>query len=63
MERQILRYTLRVDRTLFQKFRYIAVSNGRSINKELERCLRKRVILYENRYGEIPLDEGAQNAD
>ena len=62
MENQILRYTLRVDRELFQKFRYVANANGRSINKELGQCLRKRVTLYENKYGAIPLDSGKGTA-
>ena len=33
MDDKLLRYTLRVDRLLFQKFRYIAESEGRSANK------------------------------
>ena len=36
MTDKLLRYTLRVDRVLFQKFRYIAESEGRSANKEIE---------------------------
>ncbi len=35
MEDKLLRYTLRVDRSLFRKFRYIAESEGRSANKEI----------------------------
>ncbi len=33
MNDKLLRYTLRVDRVLFEKFRYVAESNGRSANK------------------------------
>ena len=36
MEDKLLRYTLRVDRVLFRKFRYIAESEGRSANKEIK---------------------------
>lgn len=43
MEDKLLRYTLRVDRVLFQKFRYIAEFEGRSANKEIEQYLKKRV--------------------
>ena len=43
MEDKIVRYTLRVDRLLFKKFRYIAESEGRSANKEIEQYLKKRV--------------------
>ena len=35
MDDKLLRYTLRVDRLLFQKFRYIAESEGRSANKDV----------------------------
>ena len=49
METKLLRYTLRVDRLLFQKFRYIAESEGRSANKEIEQYLKKRVAEYEKR--------------
>ena len=43
MDDKLLRYTLRVDRLLFQKFRYIAESEGRSANKEIEQYLKKCV--------------------
>ena len=35
MDDNILRYTLRVNRTLFQKFRYVADYEGRSANRDL----------------------------
>ena len=47
MEDKIVRYTLRVDRLLFKKFRYIAESEGRSANKEIEQYLKKRVAEFE----------------
>ncbi|MBQ9964174.1 MAG: TraY domain-containing protein [Clostridia bacterium] len=56
MEDKLLRYTLRVDRVLFKKFRYIAEAEGRSANREIEQYLKKRVALYEEKNGEIPLD-------
>ena len=46
MDNKLLRYTLRVDRVLFQKFRYIAESEGRSANKEIEQYMKKRVAEY-----------------
>lgn len=54
MDDKLLRYTLRVDRLVFQKFRYIAESEGRSANKEIEQYLKKRVTEYEKEYGPIP---------
>lgn len=55
MEDKLLRYTLRVDRVLFQKFRYIAESEGRSANKEIEQYLKRRVAEFERDNGKIPV--------
>ena len=49
MDDNILRYTLRVNRTLFQKFRYVADYEGRSANREIE----QRVNSFEEEHGEI----------
>ena len=56
MEDKLLRYTLRVDRLLFQKFRYIAESEGRSANKEIEQFLKKWVAEFERENGTIPVN-------
>lgn len=56
MEDKLLRYTLRVDRLLFKKFRYIADSEGRSANKEIEQYLKKIVSDFESEHGEIKFD-------
>ena len=53
---KLLRYTLRVDRLLFQKFRYIAEGEGRSANKEIEQYLKRRVAKYEMENGKIPVE-------
>ena len=50
-------FTLRVDRVLFQKFRYIAEAEGRSANKEIEQYLKKRVAEYEKEFGKIETDK------
>ncbi len=55
MEDKLLRYTLRLDRHLFAKFRYIAEYEGRSANKEIEQMIRKRVEDFEKENGEIKL--------
>lgn len=57
MDNKLLRYTLRVDRLLFQKFRYIAGSEGRSANKEIEQYLKRRVAEYEQANGKIEIEE------
>lgn len=55
MESKLLRYTLRVDRLYFQKFRYIAESEGRSANKEMEQFIKKRVNEFEKINGTIEI--------
>lgn len=57
MDDKLLRYTLRVDRLLFQKFRYIAEAEGRSANKEIEQYLKKRVAEYEQENGKIQVEK------
>lgn len=59
MEDKLLRYTLQVDRILFQKFRMIAEYEGRSANKEIEQYLKKRVAEFERAHGtiEVPGNE------
>lgn len=56
MDDKLLRYTLRVDRLLFKKFRYVAESEGRSANKEIEQFLKKHVAEYESKHGKIEVD-------
>ncbi len=56
MKEKLVRYTLRVDRLLFKKFRYIAEAEGRSANKEIEQYLKKTVAEYEKENGKIPTD-------
>lgn len=57
MEEKLLRYTLRVDRAAFQKFRYIAEYEGRSANKEIEQYIKKRVAKFEAMHGSIDTNE------
>ncbi len=55
MEDKLLRYTLRVDRNLFAKFRYIAEYEGRSANKEIEQYLKRRIAEFEQTHGAIEI--------
>ncbi|MDE7399553.1 MAG: Arc family DNA-binding protein [Oscillospiraceae bacterium] len=61
MKNELLRYTLRMDRNLFAKFRYVAEYEGRSANKEIEQMIRKRVEKFEKINGEILLSEKDKN--
>lgn len=53
MEDKLIRYTLRVDRQLFKKFRYVAEYEGRSANKEIEQFLKRHVAKFEEKHGTI----------
>lgn len=55
--REIIRYTLRVDKLLFRKFRYIADYDGRSANRALERYIKKRVQEFEEEHGKIAMED------
>ncbi len=57
MDDKLLRYTLRVDRLYFQKFRYIAESEGRSANKEIEQYIKRRVAEFETAHGKIEVEQ------
>lgn len=50
-------YTMRLDRELFEKFRYIADANGRSANRELEQLIRRLVSDYETQNGVITSED------
>ncbi|MDE6733017.1 MAG: TraY domain-containing protein [Oscillospiraceae bacterium] len=53
----LVRYTLRINRQLFAKFRYVAEYEGRSANREIEQMLKRRVEKFEKEHGEIPVKE------
>ena len=46
-------YTLRVDALSFEKFRYIAESEGRSVNKAIELYMKRRILAFEREHGPI----------
>lgn len=46
-------YPLRVDPKLLEKARFIASTEGRSLNKQIERLLMRMVGSYEAKHGEI----------
>lgn len=57
-----MRYTLRVNRRLFKKFRYVAEYEGRSANKEIEQFLKQRVAEFEREHGNIDIDDKGGDA-
>ena len=54
---KLLRYTLRIDRDLFAKFRYVADYQGRSANREIEQFIKQTVKGYEVEHGKIQIDK------
>lgn len=57
MTGELAKFTLRVDTQLLKKFKYIAESNARSANRELEIMMRRRVEKFEEANGKIELDK------
>lgn len=57
MDDKLLRYTLRVDRVLFKKFRFVADYDGRSANKEIEQFIKKHVEEFEAKHGKIDFNK------
>ncbi len=57
MTGELAKFTLRVDAQLLKKFKYIAESNARSANRELEIMMRRRVEKFEEANGKIEFDK------
>ncbi|MGW7932124.1 Arc family DNA-binding protein [Staphylococcus xylosus] len=53
MASNLPRYTLRIPQEKLDKIRYIAESEGRSANKEIERLIDKHIRNFENENGKI----------
>ncbi len=53
MKDKIARYPIKIERCLFQKFRYVSEYEGSSTNKEIEQYIKKRVFEYEKEHGKI----------
>lgn len=50
-------YPLRVDKSIMDKFKFLANENGRSVNKEIEILMRKAIFDFEKDYGLIPVQK------
>ena len=57
MDEKVLRYTLRVNRDMFEKFKYIAESEGRSANRSIEQYIKKPLAKYEEENGIIEIEK------
>ena len=54
------RFTLRIHPVIMAKMKYIAETNGRSVNKEIEQILKWVITDYENKRGRIHIEEKDQ---
>ena len=54
------RFTLRIHPLLMEKMKYIAETNGRSVNKEIKQILKWVINDFENKRGRIHIDEEDQ---
>lgn len=59
MPSQLPKFTFRVDAEVLEKLRYIADSNFRTVNKELEMLVKQYISKYEDEHGIIPLSADA----
>ncbi len=57
MPSQLPKFTFRVDAEVLEKLRYIADSNFRTVNKELEMIVNQHIAKYEGEHGSIPLSK------
>ena len=57
MKDNLPRFTLRVSRMLLDKLEYVARFEGRTKNKEIEQLIKKRITEFEEKHGEIQLNE------
>ena len=61
MNSQFVHYSLRVEKELFEKFKYIAKHEYRSTNSELVQCIKACIREYESQHGEIFLPNTTVN--
>lgn len=55
MQKQLPKFTFRVDSITLEKLRYIADDNFRTMNKELEMIVHRHIAEYERKHGVIPI--------
>lgn len=55
--REFVKFTLRVNPEIYEKFRYVSGYSGRSINSELEILMRRHVEKFDKAMGKLTLEE------
>jgi len=57
MASNLPKFTIRMERDLLNKIRYVAEYNARSANREVEFLIRNHVKDFEKQHGEIKFDQ------
>lgn len=57
MKDNLPRFTLRVSQILLDKIGFIAESEGRTKNREIEQLMKKRIAEYEAEHGKINITD------
>lgn len=57
MASNLPKFTIRMERDLLNKIRYVAEYNARSTNREVEFLIRNHVKDFEKQHGEIKFDQ------
>ena len=53
MEKEFIRYTLRIKKDLLERLGYIAEYEGRTKNRQIEQLIKKCIAEFENEHGKI----------
>jgi hypothetical protein len=53
MKNNLPRYTMRINKELLGKIHYVADYEGRTLNRELEQLVKKRIETFEQEHGII----------
>ena len=56
MQSDLSKFTLRTDKELLKKFRFVAEYNARSANREIEVLMKKHVNEFEKKHGKITFE-------
>lgn len=56
MQSDLSKFTLRTDKELLKKFRFVADYNARSANREIEVLMKKHVNEFEKKHGKITFE-------
>ena len=56
MSSQLPQFTIRIDKTILDKLKYIADYNARSANREIEVIIKRHIINFELEHGTIDLN-------